>query len=154
MCARAKLTSDHGPSCPGSIGTGILPLCQAWRVPPPQGAEQSPLGPFRTEPQPWPPRQPLETGLGPQHVSSSGKGGSWAAPVCSGPSQAGCQLQLVDSRPGPTCHWSPGFQAKEDRGMAFPVPGDPSSLVSPGSQGLLLGVVVVRLFRNLSSFLP
>lgn len=37
--------------------------------------------------------------------------------------------------------------------MAFPAPGDPSSLVSPGSQGLLLGVVV-RLFRNLSSFLP
>lgn len=76
MCARAEPTSDHSPGYPGSIGTGLLPLGRAWSVPPPQGAEQSPLAPFRTEPQSWPPRQPLETGLGPQRVLSSGKEGS------------------------------------------------------------------------------
>lgn len=141
MCARAEPTSDHSPGYPGSIGTGLLPLGRAWSVPPPQGAEQSPLAPFRTEPQSWPPRQPLETGLGPQRVLSSGKEGS--------PSSLRAQPGWLPASPCGLQAWphlSPVPRAPGRGGQrhAFSVSGDPwlgnlTRLISPGSQGLLLG---------------
>ena len=127
MCARAEPISDHGPGCPGSIGTGLLPLGQAWSVPPPQGAEQSPLAPFRTEPQPWPLRQPLETSLGPQRVSSSGKQGSpsllQAQPVWLPASPCGLlawpHLSLVPRAPGRGLLWPGRASPSASQLLAF-----------------------------------
>lgn len=144
MCARAEPTSEHGPGCPGSTGTGLLPLGQAWRVPPPQGANKAHWPPSGLSPSPGLPGSPLKPVSALSVFQAQGRR---AAPVCSGPSQAGCQLQPVDSRPGPTCHRSPGLQAEENKGMAFPVPGDLrlgnlSSFISPGSRDFFWGVVV------------
>lgn len=110
----------------------------------PRGRNKAHWPPSGLSPNPGLPGSPLKPVSALSVFQAQGRR---AAPVCSGPSQAGCQLQPVDSRPGPTCHRSPGLQAEENKGMAFPVPGDLrlgnlSSFISPGSQDFFWGAVV------------
>lgn len=115
---------------------------------------------FQDEPRPWPPWKLLAAGLSPLGISVGGQD--------EGAATGTLQFALGPVRSGPTCHWPLGLQAWEDRGTAYPVPGDPQlgpcaasrrpgSLSGPillGFQGFLLGVLGDRDFVGILSLLP